>query len=266
MTRIGSTEAAEGSSTETAPGTQPEAPPVPAPGGESTDTTAADLGSPGLSRRTYAILLLLAVIVGAGIRVFFSAGNDIVSADETAYLTSGLNLWAGHGFTTLSGAAETHFPPGLPFVLGGLHEILGGDPHNAWTFVTLLSTTLVLLPIAGITRLVAGRRTAVLAAWIAALCPALVVVPLYSGGSSGPFTLCLVTALWLALRSPSWSPRAGLWASAASGLLVGFAFLTRPEGFFYALVLVPVLVLPVLGGWRGIRRANARQWRRALGV
>ncbi len=266
MTRIGSTETAEGSSAATAPVTQPEAPPAPAPDGESTDSTAADSGSHGLSRRSYAILLVLAVIVGAAVRLFFSAGNDIVSADETAYLTSGMNLWSGHGFTTLSGAAETHFPPGLPFVLGGLHEIIGGDPHNAWNIVTLFTTTLVLLPIAGITRLVAGRRAGVLAAWLAALCPALVVIPLYSGGSSAPFTLCLVTALWLALRSPSWSPSRGLWASAASGLLVGFAFLTRPEGFFYVLVLVPVLVLPVLGGWRGIRRANARQWRRAFGL
>lgn len=266
MTRIGSTEAAEGSSTETAPVTQPEAPPVPAPDGESTGTTAADLGSSGLSRRTYAILLLLAVIVGAAVRAFFSTGNDIASADETAYLTSGLNVWAGHGFTTLSGAAETHFPPGLPFMLGGIHEIIGGDPHNASTILTLLTTTLVLLPIAGITRLVAGRRAGVLAAWIAALSAALVIVPLYSGGSSGPFTLCLVTALWLALRSPSWSPRTGLWASAACGLLVGFAFLIRPEGFFYTLLLVPVLVLPVLGGWRGIRRARAPEWRRAIGV
>ena len=93
-------------------------------------------------------------------RLFFSAGNDIVSADETAYLTSGLNLWSGHGFTTLAGNAETHFPPGLPFVLGGLHEIIGGDPHNAWSIITVVSTTLVLLPLAGMARLVAGRRAA----------------------------------------------------------------------------------------------------------
>lgn len=265
MTRTGVPETAAGSSTETAPASPAVAPPAPLPDGESTGV-AADLGHTGLSRRSYAILLVLAVVVGFGVRVFFSAGNDIVSADETAYLTSGLHIWSGDGFTALSGAAETHFPPGLPFVLGGLHEILGGDPHNAWTIVTLLSTTLVLLPLAGIARLVAGRRGGVLAAWIAALAPALVVIPLYSGGSSGPFTLCIVTALWLALRSPAWSPRRGLWAAAASGLLVGFAFLTRPEGVFYALVLVPVLALPALGGWRGIRRADARSWRRAFAV
>jgi len=70
MTRIGSTETAEGSSAATAPVTQPEAPPVPAPDGGSTDSTAADFGSPGLSRRSYAILLLLAVIVGGSGRFF----------------------------------------------------------------------------------------------------------------------------------------------------------------------------------------------------
>ncbi len=170
------TETAAGSSTETAPAPPAEAPPAPHAASEP-DATTGDLGSPGPSRRSYAILLLLAVVFGAAVRAFFSAGNDIVSADETAYLTSGLNLWSGHGFTTLSGAAETHFPPGLPFVLGGLHEILGGDPHHAWTIVTLLTTTLVILPIAGITRLVAGRRGGALAAWLAAIVPALVVVP-----------------------------------------------------------------------------------------
>ncbi len=265
MTRIGATEAAAGSSTAAAPVTPPEAP-APVHDGESTGATAADLGSPGLSGRSYAILLVLAVLVGAGIRAFFTASNTIVSADETAYLTSGLHFWAGHGFTTLSGAAETHFPPGLPFLLGGIHEIIGGDPHHAMSVATFVSTSLVLLPLAGITRLVAGRRGAVLAAWIAALAPGLVVVPLYSGSSSGPFTLCIVIALWLALRAPSWSPWRALAASAGSGFLVGLAFLTRPEGIFYSVVLLPVLALPALGGWRGLRRAGAPAWRRAGAV
>jgi 4-amino-4-deoxy-L-arabinose transferase-like glycosyltransferase len=209
---------------------------------------------------------VVAVAVGFGIRLFFGAGNDIVSADETAYLTSGLNFWSGHGFTTLSGGAETHFPPGLPFLLGGVHQIIGGDPHTAMTIVNLLCTTLVLLPLAGLARLVSGRRAGVLAAWLVALCPALVALPLYSGGSAGPFTLFAATALWLALRTPPSDRRGTLVAAVGSGLLVSMAYLTRPEGLFFAFVLVPVLALPVLGGWRGLRRADAAAWRRAATV
>jgi hypothetical protein len=266
MTRLGPPDTADGSSTTTAPTPHPAPSPAPEPGGRQAEATEPTDDPTGRRDRSYALWLLAAVVVAAVVRAIFAAGNDIVAADETAYLTSGLNLWSGRGFTTLGGGAETHFPPGLPFVLGGVHELLGRDPHTAWSVVTLISTTLLILPLAGIARLIAGTRAAVLTAWIAALAPALVAIPLYSGGSAGPFTLCLAVALWLGLRAASMRPRDTLIASAATGVLVGAAYLIRPEGLLYLFVLVPVLVLPMLGGWRGIRRATAPQWRRAGAV
>lgn len=264
MTRAGITDTADGSTTATVPVTSTP-PPETHPGGGRVTTAEADDDSRP-ERRTYAWWLLAAVLVGVAVRAVFSVGNDIVAADETAYLTSGLNLWAGQGFTTLAGTAETHFPPGLPFVLGGVHELIGGDPHTAWSVVSLVCTTLVLLPLAGIARLIAGPRAAVLTAWTAALAPALVAIPLYSGGSAGPFTLCLATALWLALRSASMKPRNALVASAATGALVAAGYLIRPEGLLYVVVLVPAIALPALGGWRGLRRAGASGWRRAAAL
>lgn len=211
-----------------------------------------------------ALLIALAVLVGLVLRVIGSIGDHfIVSNDEATYLTTGINFWGGHGFTTLSGAAELHFPPGLPFVLGGVHELIGGDPHTATLVVNVVTTTLVILPIAGIAALIAGRRAAVLAAWFAALCPATAVLALSAGGSAGLFTLLVVTALWLALRCTSWRPWWALGGAAGSGFLVGAAYLTRPEGLLYSFVLVPALALAALGGWRGARRAEPAAWRRA---
>jgi hypothetical protein len=216
------------------------------------------------SDRGSALLIALAVLVGFALRVIGSIGDHVVvSNDEATYLTTGLNFWGGHGFTTLSGAAELHFPPGLPFVLGGVHELLGGDPHTATLVVNVVTTTLVILPIAGIAALVKGRRAAVLAAWFAALCPAIAILALSAGGSAGLFTLLVVTALWLALRCTPWRPRSALFGAAGAGFLVGGAYLTRPEGLLYSLVLVPALALSALGGWRGARRAGPAAWRRA---
>ena len=219
-----------------------------------------------LSRRHDALLLALAVVVAFVVRAILVPGDHVVGTDESTYLTSGLNFWAGHGFTTLSGVAELHFPPGLPFLLGGVHQIIGGDPHTATVVVNLVTSTLVILPIAGIAGLIAGRRAAVLAAWIAALCPAITWMPVFSGGSAGVFTLLVITALWLGLRSATMRTGPALLSAAGTGLLIGAAYLTRPEGLLFSFVLVPALVLSALGGWRGVRRARGAEWRRAGGL
>jgi hypothetical protein len=65
------------------------------------------------------------------------------------------------------------------------------------------------------------------------------------------------------MRSWASGPPAALVLAAASGLGVGLAYLVRPEGLLFTLVVVPMLALPVLGGWRGLRRAKGASWRRA---
>jgi 4-amino-4-deoxy-L-arabinose transferase-like glycosyltransferase len=211
---------------------------------------------------TYAVLLAVAVVGGIALRILFLDAH-VSSPDEATYLTAGINWWQGHGFTTISGAPELHFPPGVPFLLGAIHEVVGGDPHTATNVATVLTSALTILPVAGIARLLGGRRVALLAAAIAALAPGLVVLPLTSGGSAGPFTLLVVTTVWLALRSWTARPSAALVMAALAGLGVGLAYLTRPEGIAFAIVVVPMLVLPVLGGRRGLRHASGSSWKRA---
>jgi hypothetical protein len=209
------------------------------------------------------VLVMVALAFAFIVRALLIPGDHTVGTDEATYLTSGLNWWAGHGFTTLSGGAELHYPPGLPFLLGGVHELIGGDPHTATVIVNLVTSSLVILPIAGIANLIAGRRAAVLAAWIAALCPAITFLPVFAGGSAGPFTLLVITALWLGLRTATMRTGPAVFGAAGAGLLIGAAYLTRPEGLLFSVVLVPALVLSALGGWRGIRRARGQAWRRA---
>lgn len=250
-------------------------------GGTAVASPASDVGAPGpepappeqprrtrLDRlrahpaRTYALLLVVAVVGGIALRLLFLDAH-VSSPDEATYLTSGITWWQGHGFTTVAGMPELHFPPGVPLLLGGIHEVVGGDPHTATNIAAVLTSALTILPVAGIARMMGGRRIALLAAAIAALAPGLVVLPLTSGGSAGPFTLLVVTTVWLGLRAATARPATALVMAAGAGLGVGLAYLTRPEGIAFTIVVVPLLVLPVLGGWRGLRHASGRRWKRA---
>jgi 4-amino-4-deoxy-L-arabinose transferase-like glycosyltransferase len=261
MTRVGESRTAGGTAV-TSPSPGPGAP-QPGPAAPAEQPRRTLLGAARAHpARTYGLLLLAAVAVGVALRILFLDAH-VSSPDEATYLTSGIHWWQGHGFTTTSGAPELHFPPGVPFLLGGIHEVVGGDPHTATNVAAVLTSALTILPVAGIARILGGRRVALLAAAIAALLPGLVVLPLTSGGSAGPFTLLVVTTVWLALRSWTARPGAALVLAAAAGLGTGLAYLTRPEGIAFTIVVVPMLVLPVLGGWRGLRRASATSWKRA---
>lgn len=225
------------------------APDHPSPGPPSTPPPP---GVPSDRRSDHRLLLLvlLALVAGIGIRVTCTLTDDVPTTDATAYLRSGASLWAGDGFTR-DGEPELHFPPGTPVLLGGAEWLLG-DPMLATGVVFVVSSTVLLVPLAGIARHLGGDRAAVTATWIGAVAPALTILPVHQGGGSeAPFTLVVLCATWLGLVLPRWSARRQVGGAALLGGLVGLAYLTRPEGMLLALVLVPVLL--VVG-----RRASQR--------
>ncbi len=204
-------------------------------------------------RARYAVLLLLPLLLGFGLRLFLATTDDAPTTDETAYLRSGLSVWDGDGFRR-DGRPELHFPPLLPVVLGGTAEVTD-DAHEATVVVTLVVGTLLILPLAGLGRAVAGDRGGLAVAWVAAASPGLTTLIVNQGsGSEVVYTFFLATGLWLVVtdrrdRSVGW--RAARVAGA--GLCVGLAYLTRPEGLFLAAVFLPFVVLGALGGWRALR-------------
>ncbi len=190
-----------------------------------------------------------AVAVGFALRLAAGLTDDAPASDETAYLRSGINLLDGHGFTR-GGHPELHFPPFVPFVLGLTHKLVG-DAHTASVVVTLIAGTAVIVPLALVARRVAGHRLGVragiAAAWVAAVLPGLATMPATRGtGSEAVYTLTVVAATWLALAAAAREGRARLALAAAAGTLVGFAYLTRPEGLFIAGPLGVALVWPAL--------------------
>ena len=121
--------------------------------------------------------------------------------------------------------------------------------------VTIITGALVLLPIAGIARLLGGDRAGLAAAWIAAFALGLITVPAnQGGGSENPFMFLVLSAVWAALGVAGRRDKWLYVGTAASGLCIGLAYLTRPEGIGYAAIVFPVLIAGALGGLAAIRR------------
>lgn len=206
--------------------------------------------------------LVPALAVGFGIRLAFAVMDRVPSVDETAYLGSGLSLFAGDGFTR-GGSPELHFPPLVPTVLGGLAQLMP-DPHLPAVTVTLVAGTALLVPLAAIVRRAAGNRAGVYAAWIGAIGYGLAVEPARGGGGSEAiYTLLVLCALWAAISvRPGGLGRIATW-SVSSGVCVGLAYLARPEGLWIGVVLAVIVATGAAGGLRGLLRRDAAAWRAA---
>jgi hypothetical protein len=218
------------------------------------------------SGRRFWLLLLLPLVVGGGLRALAASTDDAITTDASAYLRSGASIWSGDGFER-SGHAELHFPPLTPALLGGAADLLD-DPLSGLVLVTLVTGILILVPVAGIARSIGGDRAGLAAAWIAALTPGLIAVPVNrGGGSENPFIFLVLAAVWAALGAAHRRDRWLYAGSALAGLCVGLAYLTRPEGIGYSVIALPVLVAGAVGGLDALRRRRPDPgWLRRSGL
>jgi hypothetical protein len=220
------------------------------PAGEPAPTTAS------WTARHYRLLLLAALAAGLLLRIAVGLTDDAPSTDETAYLRSGQSLIAGDGFER-NGKPELHFPPMVPVLLG-LADKVFDDPHTGTVVLTVVASAALVLPLSLLARRIGGPTAGVVTAWVAALGPGLSTTVVNRGaGSEAEYLLLVASAVWFVVSAADAEGRARLGRVAAGGLLVGLAYLTRPEGLFFAVPLgLAVLVLAV----RGVGRAG---WVRA---
>ena len=198
-----------------------------------------------LGRLEYRHLVALALLIGFGIRLALALGDDLITNDAAAYLRSGESLWSGHGFRR-DGHPELHFPPLYPATLGGLDRLLG-DPLRAMVAATLVASTGLLLIVASLARRLGGDRAGVAAVWVAALATGLTDVPVtYGSGNEVVFVLLVLAAFRLSILAHDRTSTPRHVAALGAGLMVGCAFITRPEGLLYVVVAVAVLLAPIL--------------------
>jgi 4-amino-4-deoxy-L-arabinose transferase-like glycosyltransferase len=208
--------------------------------------------------RRFWLLLLLPLVVGGFVRGVVGTTDDVPTNDATAYLRSGYSILDDEGFRR-EGAPELHFPPAAPVILAGSANLFG-DPLTGLVVATAAFGTALLVPLSLIARRIGGDRAGLMAAWVAALTPALTsLVVNAGGGSENPYLFFVLLALLSVLNAADAATRGrrALFA-AGGGLALGLAYLTRPEAFSFVAVLGPLLVLGALGGWRAIFRRTLR--------
>jgi 4-amino-4-deoxy-L-arabinose transferase-like glycosyltransferase len=208
--------------------------------------------------RRFLWFLIGALVVGGGLRIAIGLTDDAPSSDETAYLASGISLIEGDGFER-EGHPELHFPPLVPLVLGVASKVFA-DPHTGAVWVAVVAGTATIAPLALLARRLAGETAGGVAAWFSALAPGLATLPATRGtGSETEYVLLVVTGLWLAVAATDRVGRARLVRVAGSGLLLGLAYLTRPEGLWVAVPVGAALVL-----WAARRATDGPRRRAAL--
>jgi 4-amino-4-deoxy-L-arabinose transferase-like glycosyltransferase len=198
-------------------------------------------------------LVAVAVVVGLALRAAIGFTDDAPTTDEVAYIASGTSLADGGGFVR-GGGPELHFPPLVPWLLGTGGRVLG-DPHTAAVVLTCLAGAAVVVPAAVLGRRLAGDVGGVVSAWTAAVAPGLATLPATRGaGSEAEYTLLVVSAVAAAVAGAAAPPRRMLACLGGAGLLVGLAYLTRPEGLAVAL---PLGAVAIVAGWRARRVVGA---------
>lgn len=200
-----------------------------------------------MAGRDIPMTVIAPITIGVLIRMLFAIADNIVGPDEAAYLGTGYNIWHGNGII-YRGSPELHFPPLLPILLGGL-ALITPEPHHATVLVTFIASVAI-MPVAGaLANRIAGDRARVLALWIVALSPGLHVnLARGTGGSEALYALIMLSAALVTVGTGRWDDPPSLRRCFSVGVLVGIAYLVRPEGILIVSVFGVLLGIRILGG------------------
>ncbi|HEV7762824.1 MAG TPA: hypothetical protein VGO78_27630, partial [Acidimicrobiales bacterium] len=214
--------------------------------------------------RRLRLRLVAPLATTAVLHVVLAVGDRLPAVDGLAYFEAGRNLLGGRGYTR-AGGPELHFPPLVPVCLRLLELATGSEMAalGAWNVLTSLAALAALVGLAH--RLWHDDGVTVAAAWLGGTMAGL--GPLFFRHGSGSEAASLALLLWAVLltlwalddRSDARLVARGAWLG-GSGLLVGLAYLARPEALLPGAVvgLVTLLwtarhALQPLGG--GVRAA-----------
>jgi 4-amino-4-deoxy-L-arabinose transferase-like glycosyltransferase len=204
-----------------------------------------------------AAILLGALLLRALLLIHFQGTIDTEGAE---YARIAQNILAGRGYVGIATpGTELMFPPLFPLLIAGV-TLLVGDAELAARLISVVMGALLVVPMQLLSARLYGRRAGQLAAILVAIHPLLVRLSTTAYCESTYMTLVL-TAAYLALRCRDRGQRH---VFAAAGLVLGLAYLTRPEAFLYPFLLTGVVLLPIGGAARGRLRALAPRWCIAL--
>jgi len=197
--------------------------------------------------KKYAVLLMFgaALALRVGYSLWFPPAP--VAGDSAQYDTIAWNLASGAGFSLEPGIPTSVRAPGYPFFLACVCSLFGHSLLAA-VLAQALAGALVCLLVYDISKKLFDDRTAILAAWLTALFPVLIV---YSGIllSETLFTLLFAVSVAAYVRSGDGEKH---WPLALSGAALGLTTLTRATTILFPAGVL--LALLVSGARRPLRK------------
>lgn len=175
--------------------------------------------------------LLAVATLGLGLVLWDT--HQVVVDDQAHYITSGINLVGGHGFTNPDGEPETWFPPLYPLLIG-LVTVATGDGLVAAKLLSLVFSAVWVVAVYRAGRSIAGDAAGLAGAVILIALPVRALFSVLSM-SQALFSALLWSAAALHVadledRRPTTAPLVAL--------LLGLASLTRPEGLLPAALFI----------------------------
>lgn len=199
--------------------------------------------------RVFWVGVLSAAIAGVTLRVLYVLvavdGRIRLTGDAETYHLLGRVLADGEGYVRPRELLDdgisiptAEFPPLYPSTLAVL-DLLGVDTPTGQRLVGALLGAITVVVVALLGQAVAGRVAGVVAGWLTALSPQLVV---YDGAllSEGLYVALAATTLLAVYRARAAEGVAQLRWWVVAGAAVGLATLTRSE----AVLLLPLLLVP----------------------
>lgn len=171
----------------------------------------------------------------------------VLSTDSEGFLWMAADWRAG----SLSAVLENPvgYSPLYPVLVGETSRLTGGDLALAGYGVSILFSTLLVLPLATFTRKLLGDSAALGAVFLYAVHP----LWLETGTdcmTESLFATCFLGSVTLLTRSPARRSELALPRVAAAGLLGCLAYLTRVEGIYLPLYTAGLCGLEILAGLR----------------
>ncbi len=193
-------------------------------------------------------VLVSALVVGLGFRLYYISLQTVIELDGVAYAQMGVNWIQGQGYREAEGIYQWYYPPVYPVQIG-LVSLIFKDPELSARILSLLYGMALPVVLFYLGRRIVGWQAALLAAILSALYPRFLDVSAATLAESCFITLYFATAAvaFLGYRLGSWK------LLALSGFLAGLAYLTKPA----AVPLIGTLGLWLLGfaaferwGWK----------------
>jgi hypothetical protein len=205
------------------------------------------------------IIVLVALAVRLGFMWQYESGHPKQAVSVIPFLFESGNiahsLATGHGFSSpfrVDTGPTAWMTPAFPLLLAGIFRVFGAYTFHAWEAVVLfniLCCTLVCVPLFYAAKRIGGAGLAAGAAWLWAIFPNAVLIPVESMWDASISALLVAAILWATLALAE-SQRMRDWC--AYGLLWGATLMVNAT---------LAALLPLMIGWVAYRRhALRREW------